>query len=71
VFSFGATLYELCSGEIMPSDGQRWHDIRAGDIYLKSGDLHEVITAMMKHSPQERPSASRLLHISAVLDKLI
>ena len=55
----------------MPSDGQRWHDIRAGDIYLKSGDLHEVITAMMKHSPQERPSASRLLHISAVLDKLI
>jgi len=55
----------------MPSDGQRWHEIRSGDIVLKSCDLHEVIIAMMKPAPQERPSAASLLQISALINKLL
>lgn len=55
----------------MPSDGQRWHDIRSGDIFLKSNDLNDLVVSMMKPSPQERPSASSLLHISALINKVI
>lgn len=71
MFSFGVTLYELCSGEILPSDGQRWHDIRAGDIYMKPGDLREVIVTMIKPSPEERPNTSCLVNMSALINKLL
>ncbi len=63
MFSFGATLYEVYSGELMPSNGQRWHEIRAGEISMKSGEMFEAIVSMVKPSPHERPTASNLLHI--------
>ena len=55
----------------MPSDGQRWHEIRSGYIDLKSCDLHEVIITMMKPLPQDRPSAASLLDISVLINKLL
>jgi serine/threonine protein kinase len=60
VFSFGVTLYELCTGEIMPSDGQRWHEIRSGDLGFESWGLHEIIVSMISPVPGDRPSAASL-----------
>ncbi len=64
IFSLGATMYEVCSRQPLPSCGQDWQDLRNGKVPLLPGtmpSLNAIIKDMMHPDPGKRPSASDLL----------
>ena len=74
IFSLGLTLYELASKvdfEI-PSDGQRWHDLRSGctnDLGLaasRSLELVQLIQSMIQPDRNKRPTADDVIAIPQV-----
>lgn len=64
IFSLGATMYEVCSRQPLPSCGDGWHDLRHGKLALIPGtmpSLNGIIKEMMHPDPDKRPSATELL----------
>lgn len=64
IFSLGATMYEICLGRPLPSDGPEWQAIRAGHLLPLQGtpfEMELIIKEMMHPDPNKRPSASQLL----------
>lgn len=64
VFALGATLFELASGNELPSGGQLYEDLRREKVPLLPNlttSMMQMIRLMMKNDPSERPSASQLL----------
>ena len=69
IFSLGVTMYEICSGQRLPSCGQDWQDLRSGKLCPLSGTmpcLHAIIREMMHRDPESRPSASDVLSREAL-----
>jgi serine/threonine protein kinase len=64
IFSLGATMYEICLGKPLPSDGPEWQAIRAGQLLPLQGtpfEMELIIKEMIHPDPNKRPSASQLL----------
>lgn len=64
IFSLGATMYEICLGRPLPSDGPEWQAIRAGHLLPLQAtpfEMELIIKEMMHPDPNKRPSASQLL----------
>eukprot|EP00581_Thalassiosira_minuscula_P003968 CAMPEP_0183747186 /NCGR_PEP_ID=MMETSP0737-20130205/67137_1 /TAXON_ID=385413 /ORGANISM="Thalassiosira miniscula, Strain CCMP1093" /LENGTH=804 /DNA_ID=CAMNT_0025982895 /DNA_START=182 /DNA_END=2593 /DNA_ORIENTATION=+ len=64
IFSLGATMYEVCSGQPLPLCGQEWQDLRNGKVPPLPGTmpaLNAIIREMMHPDPKKRPSATELL----------
>ena len=64
VFALGATLFELASGNELPSGGQLYEDLRRDKVPLlpnMTTSMMQMIRSMMRYDPAERPSASQLL----------
>ena len=62
IFSLGATLYEICSGQPLPSCGEEWQDLRNGKLAGVDGVyLGDIIKEMMHPDADKRPSATDLL----------
>jgi wee1-like protein kinase len=63
-------MYEVCSGQRLPTCGQEWHDIRNGNLCsLLPGTmpcLYGIIREMMHPDPERRPSATDLLSRDAL-----
>jgi hypothetical protein len=63
-------MYEVCSGQRLPTCGQEWHDIRNGNLCsLLPGTmpcLYGIIREMMHQDPERRPSATNLLSRDAL-----
>lgn len=64
IFSLGISLYELCLGQPLPMNGDKWQDLRAGRFDPLPGtsmELTMLIVRMMNPKPEQRPSATELL----------
>lgn len=64
IFSLGASMLELMTGQSLPKNGPEWHDIRNGNVQVPAGfsyKLRKYIQLMLKRNPDERPSAEFLL----------
>ena len=66
LFSLGATAYELVQAQPLPPNGPLWHALRDGPPPLTTDTnvppaLNDVVLAMMRSEPSERPSAGDLL----------
>lgn len=67
VFALGATLFELASGNDLPSGGQMYEDLRRNRVPLLPNittTFMKLIRSMMCFDPQERPSALKLLSLA-------
>lgn len=66
IFSFGATLYSIILGTMLPENGIEWQRIRRGQIENLNGRIPEFIKVLIKRmmSPElsARPSASEILN---------
>lgn len=69
VFALGVSVYEMITGEALPSNGFKWQQIRNGnlswnrhhdDIPEASPNMKQLLGAMMHSNPAERPSAQQL-----------
>eukprot|EP00559_Dactyliosolen_fragilissimus_P001291 CAMPEP_0184866062 /NCGR_PEP_ID=MMETSP0580-20130426/20586_1 /TAXON_ID=1118495 /ORGANISM="Dactyliosolen fragilissimus" /LENGTH=702 /DNA_ID=CAMNT_0027365525 /DNA_START=89 /DNA_END=2197 /DNA_ORIENTATION=- len=72
VFSLGITMYEICTGRNLPSDGQEWQDLRAGNLSPMQNthpELQKIIHKMMDPDPSLRPSAKVLLQNRQLLSE--
>lgn len=57
-------MYEICSGQRLPSCGQDWQDLRNGKLCPLPGTmpcLNAIIREMMHRDPESRPSATEIL----------
>ncbi|KXZ53818.1 WEE1 protein [Gonium pectorale] len=65
IFALGAAAYELLRGSELPKNGQLYHDIRNGKIFLPSvsGRVVALLKKMMAPEPQNRPTADNLLRL--------
>jgi wee1-like protein kinase len=64
IFSFGATMYEICLGQQLPMEGQEWQAIRHGILQPLLNtpiDLEMIIKEMMAPLPENRPRPADLL----------
>lgn len=68
LFSLGLSIYELAAkpGFTLPTDGPRWHDLRAAHHVIdlpesRSVILRRMISACMEVKPSDRPSAKQIL----------
>jgi len=64
VFAVGATLFELASGNELPSGGQLYEDLRRDRVPLLPNvttSLMQMIRLMMRFDPSERPPVAQLL----------
>lgn len=73
IFSLGLTLYEMASNLnfTVPSDGNRWHELRSGQHTLefpadRSAELAQLIRVMIDPDREKRPSADTILSIGSV-----
>ncbi|GIL84972.1 hypothetical protein Vretimale_9794 [Volvox reticuliferus] len=66
IFALGASAYELLRGSELPKNGQVYHDIRAGKIFLPGSNqrLVGLLKKMMAPDPAQRPTAEQLLRSS-------
>lgn len=72
IFSLGASMYEICLGRPLPSNGDEWQDIRAGSLQPLHGTPYEmelIIKRMMHPDPKMRPTASQLLKQKQLLSE--
>jgi len=70
IFSMGMTMYEICLGRNLPSDGPEWQSIRDGKLSPMpnvSIGMKRVICEMTKPNFMERPSAEFLLQTNKQL----
>lgn len=66
IFSLGVTMYEVCTGRLLPSCGQEWQDLRNGKPPTPVPRttlpcLAATLREMMHPDPKKRPSATELL----------
>merc|ERR1712012_430666 len=75
IFSLGLSLYEAASLKHLPKnsfDGSLYEEIRKGQLpYLTnySKRFNNLLLSMVKSSPSERPSASKLLKQVSIINK--
>ena len=74
IFSMALTLYETClipCLNTLPSDGEKWHDLREGRALVLSGrpdNINDLILKCMAPEPSERPSTEELLNKQEIVD---
>mmetsp|Transcript_42864 Transcript_42864/g.100633 ORF Transcript_42864/g.100633 Transcript_42864/m.100633 type:complete len:112 (+) Transcript_42864:566-901(+) len=59
-------MYEICLGCALPSEGEDWKKIRAGELSLMpyiNKELQKITTKMLSPNPTIRPSAKVLLKL--------
>jgi len=64
IFSFGATMYEICLERQLPTDGQEWQEIRHGLLQPLQNtpvEMEAFIKEMMNQQPDSRPRPADLL----------
>ncbi|KAI8814893.1 kinase-like domain-containing protein [Cladochytrium replicatum] len=66
IFSLGLILLEISANIVLPENGPCWHRLRSGDFSDVSFEsvspiLVELIVAMLRPNPAERPSAENIL----------
>eukprot|EP00055_Hartaetosiga_balthica_P005885 m.17897 g.17897 ORF g.17897 m.17897 type:complete len:549 (-) comp4856_c0_seq1:413-2059(-) len=64
IFSIGISMYELATLSPLPKNGPEWHRIRDDPVPLPeqySREFQELLFAMMKNNPDERPSVAEIL----------
>lgn len=69
IFSLGITLFELMTGEELPLNGNRWHELRKRTIsvselssnYNYSESLKGFVSRMMAEKSEKRPTAKAML----------
>ncbi|KAG3121468.1 hypothetical protein PI125_g247 [Phytophthora idaei] len=70
IFCLGIMLLEIATGMVLPEAGNKWHDLRNGDLPSLSPEyskeLSEMIRQMMHPDPTKRPSAADILKNSRV-----
>lgn len=71
VFSLGLLIFELATGECLPSQGSSWRNLRLGDYSDLPFDdvpesLHDLILTMTDPDPLKRPKISEILHLFTV-----
>ena len=72
IFSLGCTLYEICLGRELPTNGPEWQQIRAGSLHLLSDtpfEMDRIIRDMMNPTYINRPCASDLLRRPQLMSK--
>jgi tRNA A-37 threonylcarbamoyl transferase component Bud32 len=76
IFSLGATLYEICSGQPLPPNGPEWHTLRDGIHHTTaphlphtSYELKRILGEMMHPDPNQRPTAKALLQLRPLLSE--
>ncbi|KAG2434370.1 hypothetical protein HYH02_012385 [Chlamydomonas schloesseri] len=63
VFALGASVYELLRGTELPKNGQGYHDVRQGKLFLPSCSTRiiNLLKKMMSPDPAQRPTADGIL----------
>lgn len=66
VFSLGILVYELMEGQRMPSNGQKWHDLRENRVNftkenLFSDQIKNMVSSMLSSDPSKRPTIDYIL----------
>eukprot|EP00204_Picochlorum_oklahomense_P003479 CAMPEP_0118800128 /NCGR_PEP_ID=MMETSP1161-20130426/2123_1 /TAXON_ID=249345 /ORGANISM="Picochlorum oklahomensis, Strain CCMP2329" /LENGTH=130 /DNA_ID=CAMNT_0006727909 /DNA_START=1 /DNA_END=393 /DNA_ORIENTATION=+ len=72
IFALGATLFELASGNELPSGGQMYDDLRRGKVPLlptMTTSCMQMIRSMLKFDPKDRPDAEKLLSMPPFVKK--
>lgn len=72
IFALGATLFELASGNELPSGGQLYDDLRRGKVPLlptMTTSCMQMIRSMLKFDPKDRPDAEKLLSMPPFVKK--
>lgn len=70
IFSLGATMYEVCLGRPLPTDGDEWHAIRRGELQVMFDTppvLKSIVVNMLHPVAKHRPTATALLQIEELL----
>ena len=66
IFSLGLILFEMATGVVMPSSGEKWHTLREGQVPIESlkvsVTLRDLIVRMLQPVPFMRPSAASIIH---------
>ena len=66
IFALGASIYEVMNGLNLPTSGDSWRAVRAGQLSFKpewSEALVEVVTRMMAEQPDRRPTAEEIVRM--------
>ncbi|XP_057706518.1 wee1-like protein kinase 1-B [Corythoichthys intestinalis] len=65
VFSLALTVVSASGAEALPSNGQKWHEIRQGELPIGpcrfSQEFHSLLKLMINPDPKKRPSASDII----------
>ena len=68
LFSFGLSVYEVCKGEKLPSEGEQWHELRSNAfqvprrIPLESTCIWELLSNALQADPAKRLTASSCIN---------
>lgn len=64
IFSLGLTVYEAAGGGPLPNNGEKWHELRNGNLkYLPQHTkrFNDILTHMINPDPEKRPSVADLI----------
>ncbi|KAM9301655.1 wee1-like protein kinase [Gastrophryne carolinensis] len=71
VFSLALTILSAAGSDPLPTNGERWHDIRKGKLptvpQLLSQELQDLLKLMISPDPEKRPSSVALCKHSVLL----
>ncbi|KAK9821243.1 hypothetical protein WJX81_008325 [Elliptochloris bilobata] len=74
MFALGASVYELATGQELPTSGSKYKDLRQGRLSLLPGltsPVQKLLHALMAPEPADRPSAAKVLASPPLVDKSV
>ncbi|XP_078076830.1 wee1-like protein kinase isoform X2 [Mustelus asterias] len=71
IFALALTVISAAGAEPLPTNGEKWHEIRQGNLptipQTHSQELMDLLKLMLHPDPEKRPSASTLIRHSVLL----